>query len=109
MNKGKAVFVTALMAVMLVLIGIELFVISVPYFITLAGALALYGYLRGASDFLHWLSKADHEAAAKAAKLPAKAPQERKVFDWQQEEARLRESNAGKNRQSANTPTADKA
>lgn len=83
MNKGKSVFVTVLIAAMLVLIDIGLYIISKTGFVVLTGALAVYGYFRGAGDFWRWLAKEDkHPAAMK----PVEIPQGRKAFDWQEEE-----------------------
>ena len=76
MNKGKAVFVTVIIAAMLVVIDIGLYILCTPGFIVLTGTLALYGYFRGAGVFRRWLAK-DEAPAMK----PVNVPQE-----WEKED-----------------------
>lgn len=49
MIKSKTTFVTILIALMLAIIDAGLFKLCMPAFVILTGALALYGYFRGAA------------------------------------------------------------
>ena len=86
MSKGKSVFVTVLIAAMLVLIDIGLYIISKTGFVALTGTLAVYGYFRGAGDFWHWLAK---EPPAKCVPViePVNIPKhdDHRAFDWAQD------------------------
>ena len=95
MNKGKTVFVTVLIAVMLVLIDIGLYILSKTGFVVLTGSLALYGYLRGAGDFRRWLAK---EPTAKAVPViePVSIPNRNKVYDWSQDDDPATAENPGR-------------
>lgn len=98
MNKGKSVFVTVLIAAMLVLIDIGLYIISETGFAALTGSLAVYGHFRGAGDFRRWLTKEDSSstvtkstAMKPAAIMPATmkpvgTPQGHKTADRQKDE-----------------------
>ena len=55
MDKGKAIFVTMLITLMLIVIDIFLFTLSATGFLVLTGALVFCGILRLACDFYHWL------------------------------------------------------
>ena len=84
MNKGKSVFVTVLIAAMLVLIDIGLYMLSKTGFVVLTGTLAVYGYFRGAGDFWHWLAR---ETPAKIAPVfePVSIQGKHTVYDWSQD------------------------
>lgn len=57
MKKGKAVLVTIVMTVMLIIIDISLFQLNRNGFIALTAGITIYGYFRSASDFCGWLSQ----------------------------------------------------
>lgn len=57
MEKGKAIFVTVLITVMLAAIDGCLYALSTSSFTLLTGAFVVYGVLRWALDFYRWLSK----------------------------------------------------
>ena len=61
MKLRKAIFVTFLVAVMLAVIDICFYVLYTPGFAVLTGVMVVYGFLRGAVDFCHWLCKSDLE------------------------------------------------
>lgn len=86
MNKGKSVFVTVLVAAMLVLIDIGLYLISETGFVVLTGALAVYGYFRGAGDFWHWLAKETPIAAPVIEPISVPRTSKRDAYDWQHDD-----------------------
>ncbi len=57
MKKGKALFVTIIITIMLIIIDISLFKLNRNGFIVLSVAITAYGYFRAASDFCGWLSQ----------------------------------------------------
>ena len=57
MSKGKSVFVTALVAVMLVAIVVGLYLLQSRAYLIIAGLLGLYGYICASFNFYHWLGK----------------------------------------------------
>lgn len=57
MSKGKSVFVTALVAVMLVAIVVGLYLLQSRAYLIIAGLLGLYGYICASFNFCHWLGK----------------------------------------------------
>lgn len=57
MNKKKAVFVTILLAVLVLALDMCLYKIAAVGFAVLTGALALYGFWRCSLDFCGWLGK----------------------------------------------------
>lgn len=57
MSKGKSVFVTALVAVMLAAIIVGLFEMESKAFIIIAGFFGIYGFIGGAFGFCSWLRK----------------------------------------------------
>lgn len=80
MIKSKTTFVTILIALMLAIIDAGLFKLCMPAFVILTGALALYGYFRGAADFCGWLRRED---TLFALELPEVRPQ--KLYDWEKD------------------------
>lgn len=80
MSKGKSLFVTVLVGAMLMLIDIGLYMIYQPGFAALTGALAMYGFFSGASDFRHWLEKVESfKAEVMDDETDDDSPE---VFDW---------------------------
>lgn len=61
MEKGKALFVTVLIAAMLSAIDSFLYVLSSSGFVVLTGAFVIYGMLRWAWDFYRWLCRSSEE------------------------------------------------
>lgn len=61
MEKGKAIFVTALITAMLAAIDGCLYALNASSFTLLTGAFVVYGVLRWALDFYRWLSKPSEE------------------------------------------------
>ena len=57
MSKGKSIFVTALVAVMLAAIIIGLYLLKNRAYLIIAGLLGLYGFLCAAFNFCQWLGK----------------------------------------------------
>ena len=55
MRKYKAIFVTALVAVMLAAILVGLYMLRYRAYIVFVGLLGLYGFMCGALNFCHWL------------------------------------------------------
>ena len=55
--KKKIIFVTGLVAVMLIAICVCLFRLYMPGFFTVAALLAVYGFFSAAHDFQCWLAK----------------------------------------------------
>ena len=80
MIKSKTTFVTILIALMLAVIDAGLFKLCMPAFVILTGALALYGYFKGAADFCGWLRSEDSLVTLE---LPEARPQ--KFYDWEQD------------------------
>lgn len=80
MIKSKTTFVTILIALMLAIIDAGLFKLCMPAFVILTGALALYGYFKGAADFCGWLRSEDAQFTLE---LPAAHPQ--KFYDWEKD------------------------
>lgn len=56
MNKKKAVFVTVVMTIMLMLIDMCLYRLNRNGFIALTGFISVYGFYRCAADFCKWLA-----------------------------------------------------
>lgn len=79
MKNGKATFVTLMIAVMLLLIDAGLNRLWLPGYLGITGALAVYGFIRGASDFRGWLVK---ERKADREMMPPPLPASR---DWMEE------------------------
>lgn len=80
MIKSKTTFVTVLIALMLAIIDAGLFKLCMPAFVILTGALALYGYFKGAADFCGWLRS---EEPLSTLELPEARPQ--KFYDREQD------------------------
>lgn len=57
MNKGKSIFVTAVMAIMLAVILAGAAMIEPKAYAILAAVLAVYGFLCGCRDVCGWLQK----------------------------------------------------
>ena len=76
MSRGKTVLVTVIIAALVAVIDLGLYLLASPGFVVLSGALAVYGFIRGAGDFGRWL-----DGAGKSA--PVTPP-----FDLQQEHVR---------------------
>lgn len=57
MSKGKSVFVTALVAVMLAAIIAGMYLLQYNAYLIIAGLLGLYGYICASYKFFHWLGK----------------------------------------------------
>lgn len=57
MSKSKSVFVTALVAVMLVAIVVGLYLLKSRAYLIIAGVLGIYGFLCAAFNFCQWLGK----------------------------------------------------
>lgn len=87
MKLRKAIFVTILVVVMLAVIDACLCILCNPAFIALTGSVVVYGLLRGACDFYHWLSKPDPapKRLTKQAAL-AEAAASEGVYDWADDE-----------------------
>lgn len=91
MKLRKSIFVTALVAGMLVVINLCLYFLDNPAYLVLTGGIVLYGFLCGAVDFCGWLCQSDPAPKRIAAeKKPApvvSAPKDNtEVFDWAQDE-----------------------
>lgn len=76
MNRGKTVLVTVIIAALVAIIDAGLYLLASPGFTILTGALAVYGFIRGAEDFGRWLNGAGKPT-------PVTPP-----FDLQQERVR---------------------
>ncbi len=70
MKKGKALFVTIIITIMLIIIDISLFKLNRNGFIILTSAITVYGYFRAASDFCGWLIQDAEESEQPAKYLP---------------------------------------
>lgn len=58
MNRTKAIFVTALMALMLAMIFVGLYMLGyITAHRVVAGVLGIYGFLCGSAHFCRWLEK----------------------------------------------------
>ena len=57
MNKGKSIFVTALVAGMLAAIAVGLYLLHSKAYLVIAGFLCVYGFLCAAFNFCQWLGK----------------------------------------------------
>ena len=57
MNKRRITFAAIIIALMLITIVVCFYLLVRPAFIVLTGALAAYGYIRGAVDLRNWLAK----------------------------------------------------
>lgn len=78
MKKNKAVFVTIVMTVMLIVIDAFLYKLSIAGFVALTGIVSVYGYYRCAVDFCKWLCVTDvpAEHPAKYLSEPTGTPRE---------------------------------
>lgn len=79
MKKSKAVFVTVVMTIMLVIIDASLYKLNQAAFISLTAAIAVYGYFRCASDFCRWLSQDSGNDDQTARYLNDRAPATKKA------------------------------
>lgn len=61
MNKGKSIFITGVMAVMLIIILAGCYMTQPKGFTVLTALLAVYGFLRGGGDLCDWLQKEQRE------------------------------------------------
>lgn len=93
MNKSKAIFVTALIAFMLVIVDAGLYILYLPGFFALTGAFAAYGFLRSAGDFCRWLSRGDGTRCMKPIDVQKRA-HNRELFDWQKDKAPVDETDS---------------
>lgn len=59
MKKGKAIFVTVLVVGLLAAVDACMYVLFIPGFMLLTGAVAAYSFGRGAVDFCNWLRETD--------------------------------------------------
>lgn len=98
MKLRKAIFVTVLVSAMLAVIDACLYILCNPAFIALTGAVVVYGLLRGACDFYHWLSKPDPEPKHLTKKVtPTEAPAPEGVYDWADDEELVDEPQQARN------------
>lgn len=78
MNKGKSIFVTALVGLMLVLICAGLHILFIRGFFILVGLLAVCGFIHGAADFSRWLCKSKDNCNMMPVNFPGELPAPRK-------------------------------
>ena len=57
MNKGKSIFVTALVAIMLAAIVAGMYLLKYKAYLIIIGLMGVYGYLCASFNFCQWLGK----------------------------------------------------